>query len=185
MNDAVEQPFLALARELAEPLRRYLLRCTGDGSAASDLAQETLLRMARGFPSFDGRASVKTWAFTIASRVLADYFRKPEHRLRIVEIDEALELPSSDYGTDEQMVIDEMSLCVRQVIDSLPRDYRTALVLRDLEGLSTEETAQASGLSLGATKVRIHRARKRLRRALQAQCNFYRDGESIFRCEPK
>jgi RNA polymerase sigma-70 factor (ECF subfamily) len=82
-------------------------------------------------------------------------------------------------------VVDEMNACVRQVIDSLPEDYRAALVLHDLEGLNAQQVAEICGCSLATAKIRIHRARHRLRGALQQQCEFYRDGDDVFRCDRK
>jgi predicted DNA-binding protein (UPF0251 family) len=64
-------------------------------------------------------------------------------------------------------------------------DYRAALVLRDLEGLSVQQTAKICGCSVATAKIRIHRGRERLRKALQQQCDFYRDGESVLRCDRK
>jgi RNA polymerase sigma-70 factor (ECF subfamily) len=81
--------------------------------------------------------------------------------------------------------VDEMNACVRQVIDSLPQDYRAALVLHDLEGLSAQQVGEVCGCSLATAKIRIHRARRRLRDALQQECSFYRDDQNVFRCEPK
>jgi RNA polymerase sigma-70 factor (ECF subfamily) len=152
---------------------------------ADDLLQETLIRIARGLPAFAGRASVKTWAFSIATRVAADYFRTPNRRIHVVEVDETTDLPDTDRAIDEQVVVDEMNGCVRQVIDSLPEDYRVALVLHDLEGVNAQQVAEICGCSLATAKIRIHRARNRLRGALQQQCEFYRDGDDVFRCDRK
>jgi RNA polymerase sigma-70 factor (ECF subfamily) len=102
-----------------------------------------------------------------------------------VEVDDSVELPDADRPVDERLVIDEMNECVRQVIDSLPEDYRAALVLHDLEGHSAAETAEICGCSLPTAKIRIHRARFRLRGALQEKCDFYRDSESVLRCDRK
>lgn len=180
-----EQSFEALAQELSQPLLRYLQRSVGDRAVAEDLLQETLIRMARGLPGFAGRASVKTWAFSIATRVAADHFRTPERRLQIVEVDEAADVAATDRGIDERVVVDEMNACVRQVIDSLPEDYRAALVLHDLEGLNAQQVADICACSLATAKIRIHRARDRLREALEQQCQFYRDGDDVFRCDRK
>ena len=186
MGHSTEQvSFEKLAQDLSQPLRRYLQRLVADQAVADDLLQETLIRMARGLGSFTGRASVKTWAFSIATHAAADYFRKPERRLRIVDISEADEVPESVRPIEERVVVDEMSACVRQVIDSLPDDYRAALVLHDLEGLSVEETAEICGCSLPTAKIRIHRARDRLRKALQQQCEFYHDADDVLRCDRK
>lgn len=177
--------FEDLARELAQPILRYLERYVGDRTAAEDLWQETLLRMNKGLPAFAGRSSIKTWAFSIASRVAADYFRQPGRKTRIVELNEVAEPVDSDRSIDERLVVDEMNACVRHVIDGLPDAYREALILHDLEGLSAEQTAEICDCSLASAKIRIHRARLRLKEALKAQCEFYRDPDSVLRCDRK
>jgi RNA polymerase sigma-70 factor (ECF subfamily) len=174
-----------LVRELEQPILRYLERHVGDRAVAEDLWQETLVRMTKGLPSFAGRSSIKTWAFSIASRVAADYFRHPGRKTRIVELDEAAELVDSDRAIDERLVVDEMNACVRKVIDGLPDAYREALILHDLEGLSAEQTAEVCDCSVASAKIRIHRARQRLREALKEVCEFYRDPDSVLRCDRK
>lgn len=174
-----------VAGELSAPLRRFLRRYVGDPTLADDLLQETLVRVARGLPSFAGRSNLTTWAFSIATRVAADHFRQPAHRVHIVDVDESPELVDGDVAVDQRLIVDEMNACVRQVIDSLPEDYRAALVLHDLEGLTAAETADVCGCSLPTVKIRIHRARLRLREALRQECEFYRDGDNVFRCDRK
>ena len=179
---------LALENALADmrqPVLRYLQRYTGNHALAEDLHQETLLRIARGFAGFDGRASLKTWAFAIANRVAADYFRQPEKQKQIVDLDEADEIPDPDRDIGQRLIEDEMNQCVRQVIDSLPANYRAALILYDLEALSIEQTAEICQCSVANAKIRLHRARQRLKEALQKQCAFYRDDEGVYRCERK
>lgn len=177
--------FDLLATELSPVLLRYLHRYVGDRTVADDLLQETLIRIARGLPDFAGRASAKTWAFSIATRVAADYFRDPDRRRQIVEVNDAADLADTDRMTDERTIADEMNACMRQVVDSLPEDYRAALVLHDLEGLTAQQIAEICECSLATAKIRIHRARLRLKGALQQQCDFYRDGENVFRCDRK
>ncbi|NML28119.1 RNA polymerase sigma factor [Zoogloea dura] len=171
--------------EISQPVLRYLERYVGDRTLAEDLQQETLLRIARGFDTFDGRSSLKTWSFSIANRVAADYFRQPERRRQIVELDEANDAIDPDREIGERVIEDEMNQCVRQVIDSLPDSYRSALILYDLEELSIEHTAEVCQCSIANAKIRIHRARLRLKEALQDQCAFYRDGEGVYRCDRK
>lgn len=177
--------FARVADELSAPLLRYLARYVGDPQLAEDLLQETLLRIARGLPAFEQRSSLRTWAFSIATRVAADNYRQRANRVSIVDIADAAEPPDLGESVDERLVIDEMSSCVRQVIDSLPEDYRAALVLHDLEGMSAVEVADVSGCTVATAKIRIHRARRRLADALQKECDFYRDGENVYRCDRK
>lgn len=185
MGFANQRTFEEISRELAQPILRYLMRYVGERALAEDLLQETLLRMARGLSSFAGRASVKTWAFSIATRVATDHFRRPERRALVVELDEAAETIDPERRIDERVVVDEMSKCIRQVIDSLPDAYRAALILHDLEELTAEQTAEICGASVDAVKIRIHRARQRLKEALKKQCEFYRDETGVFRCDRK
>jgi RNA polymerase sigma-70 factor, ECF subfamily len=182
--------FPELARDLSKDLLRYLQSYVGDQATTEDLLQETLTRMNRGLADFAGRSSAKTWAFSIATRVAADYLRRPDRRIQIVEVDEATQYSATAIPSiDERLVVDEMSACVRQVVDSLPEDYRAALVLHELQGLSAEETAEVCGSSLATAKIRIHRARLRLKDALKDalkdECEFYRDSENVFRCDRK
>jgi RNA polymerase sigma-70 factor (ECF subfamily) len=175
--------FEDVVEEFSGPLLRYLQRLVGDRSTADDLLQDTLLKIARALPGFEGRSSIKTWAFTIATRVATDHLRRPQSRARMVDIDETTHL--FDAESDQKLVIDEMSSCMREVIDSLPEDYRTALVLHDLEGQTAAQVAEIVGCSLAAAKIRIHRSRQRLKQALEKECRFYRDAENVFRCDRK
>ena len=177
--------FDGVAKDLSSPLRHYLERLAGDPSTAEDLLQETLVKIDRGLPGFKGRSSVKTWAFSIATRVATDHFRRPASKARIVDFNEAVDPEAPDSEIEDQLVVDEMSACVRGVIDSLPGDYRTALVLHDLEGLTAAQVADVAGCSLATAKIRIHRARRRLKDALEDECRFYRDEDNVFRCDRK
>jgi RNA polymerase sigma-70 factor (ECF subfamily) len=175
--------FDEVAAELSRPLLHYLEAFVGDPTTAEDLLQETLIRMSGGLGAFRGEASLKTWAFSIATHVAADHFRKPENRRRIVDVDEAADLPDPGTAAEELVVRKEMNACIRQVIDSLPESYRAPLILHDLEGLSVAETAAICEIPVPATKIRIHRARKRLEEALRAQCNLYHDDRNVLRCD--
>jgi RNA polymerase sigma-70 factor (ECF subfamily) len=175
--------FEDVAQELSGSLRRYLERLVGNRATADDLLQETLLKIARALPDFEGRSSVKNWAFTIATRVATDHFRRPQNRAQIVDVEESEPILETD--TDQQLVVDEMSSCVREVIDSLPEDYRTAMVLHDLEGQTAAQVAEIVGCSIATAKIRIHRARRRLKEALDEECRFYRDKDNVFRCDRK
>lgn len=175
----------AVLAEVAQPVLRYLERYVGNRNIAEDLQQETLVRIAKGLPAFAGRSSLKTWAFSIASRVAADYFRHPDRRARIVDLDEAGDVADPDPEINGRLIEDEMNRCVRQVIDSLPDTYRSALILHDLEELSAEQVAQICDCTVANAKIRIHRARNRLKEALNQACSFYEDEDGVYRCDRK
>jgi len=169
-------------KTLSPALARYLQRLVADAAIAEDLLQETLIRVARGLPDFDGRSSLKTWTFTIATRVGMDHFRKLGDKPQTVEESETTELPDSEPTPDERLALTQMNACVREVIASLPTDYRAAILLHDLGGLSIRETATACGCSEANAKVRIHRARAKLKAALQKACSFYHNEDNVLRC---
>ena len=183
MTSQAVPDFASVARDYVPHLRRYLLRQVGNEATASDLLQDTLLGISRGLAHFEGRASLKTWVFAIASRVAADYLRHPERSRTIVDMEALMEMEGGETALDDRLEFDDMNQCVREVIDSLPADYRAALILHDLEDMDCAQTAAVLEISAGAARVRIHRARARLKAALQQQCGFYHDGENILRCE--
>ena len=176
--------FQDVVRELSPSLSSYLERMVGDSATAEDLLQESLIKISIGIATFEGKSSLKTWAYTIATRVANDYFRRPDQRRNMVEIDEAQEPWGLHADLSEAFIVDEMNACIREVINGLPEDYRAALVLHDLEGLTAQETADVCGTSLATAKARIHRGRKRLEKALARACSFYSDDE-ILRCDRK
>ena len=86
----------------------------------------------------------------------------------------------------EQLVIrKEMSDCVNEFIDSLPPDYRTVIVLGELEGFANKEIAKILNISLDNVKIRLHRARAKLKKALQEGCDFYYNEENALACDRK
>ncbi|MHB8766209.1 MAG: RNA polymerase sigma factor [Deferrisomatales bacterium] len=152
----------------------HLLRLTGNPEDARDLMQETYLSAYRHLKSFKGDSAFSTWAYRIATNHALMRLRKKNPET--VELDE-LTIPSheelkrrtiSDWNLDPKEAV--LRKEVREVLDrairGLPPTYRGVVVLRDVEDLSTAETAQALGISEGAVKTRLHRARIFLREAL-------------------
>ncbi len=177
--------FCELEQELREPLRAYLTQMLGNPDSADDLLQESLLRIARGLPSFDGRSSAKTWAFRIATNLATDHFRRPENRGQMVEMEAAEEVEDRRLGIESKLILGEMSACIRKCIDSLPEDYRAALVLHDMEGMTAAQCAAVMNCSLATAKIRIHRARRRMKRMIGAACELYRGPDDHLLCERK
>jgi RNA polymerase sigma-70 factor (ECF subfamily) len=140
------------------------------------------MRIAVGLPGLKKRTAIKSWAFRIASNTAIDHIRKYQ-RAKLVEF--ADEVTPSDGNEIDRLVLDEMNSCVRGVIDGLPPTYRAAIVLFNLEGKSVAETAEILGISLGAAKVRLHRARARLKESLDRECTFYATPDGVTHCDRK
>jgi RNA polymerase sigma-70 factor (ECF subfamily) len=170
----------------------YLQRLTRRRDLAEELAQETFLRVGRGLDGFRGGSKITTWIYRIATNVYLDQYRKAPLPGHFPEESEGSPgEPSCVSGRSLSKLPDrlfeesEMGNCIREVIDGLPPDHRAAIVLHDLQGLPNKEVARILECSLDASKMRVHRARQRLRAHLAERCDFYHDEENVLRCDRK
>jgi RNA polymerase sigma-70 factor (ECF subfamily) len=183
--------FEEIFREYRGPIYNYLLRMTQNQAEAEDLTQETFVRVHRSLPTFRGEASLSTWLYRIATNVSFDHFRRrttrqAETALSLEKIEFYEDRDSNTPPSPEQFAArSEMSACVQAFVQRLPPDQRVVLVLKDLQGLKNREIAEVLDCSLATVKIRLHRARTKLREALNAGCNFTYDERNVFVCEPK
>jgi len=143
---------------------------------ARDAVQDAFLNAFRSLDRFEGNAKLSTWLHRIvvnaALMKLRTRKRKPEQSIEgllpsfLDDGHHEERFQSWDEPVDKLMERAENRALVRKQIDALPEGYRTVLVLRDIEGLDTEESAKVLGLSVNATKIRLHRARQALRTLL-------------------
>ena len=171
--------------EFQPRIRRYLARLTGLGEA-DDLTQETFARVSQALAGFRGEAALSTWIYRIATNVVFDRARSPAFQLQTRTAEpEALAALGTVPAIEQDIARREMSECVRDYVDQLPADYRTVVVLSELEELSDREIAEVLGISLEAAKIRLHRARARLRQMLEQGCDLSRDERNELTCEPR
>ena len=158
----------------ADRLYRLAFGLLGDPAAAEDVVQEAFMAVIKDVATFEGRASLSTWLYRVAYNASIDRLRrKPEAPLPGDEPGDELEtavIPQAFVNWDltpEQMLANaEVRQHLDQAIHALPAGLQAVFMLRDVEGLSTAEAAEALGLSISATKVRLHRARLLLRETL-------------------
>jgi RNA polymerase sigma-70 factor (ECF subfamily) len=143
-------------------------RLVGDRHEAEDVAQDAYLRMYRGLPGFRGDSSVDTWLYRITANAAISHLRRRgrfgdllEDPGDVVEIPEAVRIDPVDR--DE----------IQRALLALPVAQRTVLVMRDAYGFSIAEIAEDLGLTEGAVKVRIHRARRRLKELVYGQARAH------------
>jgi RNA polymerase sigma-70 factor (ECF subfamily) len=160
--------FEQLSGAYADRLFMLLLRLLGDRGEAEDVAQEVMLRAWRGIARFNGRSSYFTWLYRIAvneaNRALAKQARRPAS-LQIGP--QELRLPASPADDPARRAENsELRLALAGALAGLPPPLRTAIVLRDVEGFSTQEAAEIAGVSQAAFKSRLHQARLQVRAAV-------------------
>jgi len=146
----------------------------GDRDEALDLSQEVFLRVFRTIHGFRGQSSLRTWIYRIAVNQARNRHRfwSRRHRADQVSLDEHVaahgEFLSGGESTPDQVLAQkELAGRLQHALDSLPFDQRTAIVLREIDGLSYEEIAFSLGIAIGTVKSRLTRARHALRLELR------------------
>ncbi|MBI4013200.1 MAG: RNA polymerase sigma factor [Candidatus Rokubacteria bacterium] len=171
--------------EFQPKICRYLSRLVG-ATDAEDLTQEVFVKLSQALSSFRGESSVSTWIYRIATNTALDRLRSPSVQRAARAPLELLPLATEQpLGIEHDLGRKEMNECIRRYIDNLPPPYRSALVLSEDEGLTNQQIADVLGISLETVKIRLHRARSRLRNQLGSGCTFYRDDRNEHACEPK
>ena len=167
-QDAFAQLVLSHAERVYGALRRFGL----DPDEADEVAQEVFVRAWRGLARFEERSQFSTWLYRIAfNEAQRRLSRRPAPRAQpdpdrgadpILAVPEAPEL-----GPDAQTLEREFEQALEEALDELPADWRAAVVLRDVEGLSTHDAAEIVGVREAAFKSRLHRGRMKLRTLLE------------------
>jgi RNA polymerase sigma-70 factor, ECF subfamily len=186
--------FQQIYDEFKPRILHYLTSMSGE-SEAEDLTQEVFVKVNQAMEGFRGDAQLSTWIYKIATNVAMDRYRRGygrEDRGIPIEGDITERVADQNSWTGEETVTSEervirreMNGCIREVIDTLPDVYRVVIVLSEIENLKDYEIASVLGISLQATKIRLHRARTKLKEMLSSACVFYRDHRNELACDRK
>jgi RNA polymerase sigma-70 factor (ECF subfamily) len=188
-----ERNFSDIYGEFYPKITHYLTRLVGDHEA-EDVAQVVFEKVSNSLSDFKGESKISTWIFKIATNAALDRLKSSSYKrtssgslapvpLQTVEnLDLAFNRPTSP---DQKIIRDEMSECVREFIDRMPMDYRTVLILNELEGFTNNEIAEILQISVDAAKIKLHRARAKLKKELKDGCDFYHDDRSELACDRK
>ncbi len=179
-----EAEFTALTEPFRRQLHVHCYRMLGSFDEAEDLVQETLLRAWRGWAAFEGRSTVRTWLYRIATNACLDLLESKSHRLLSLESHQATEpnavdwlqpypdrlldqIASSDSEPDSQAIAREtIELAYLAAIQYLPPRQRATLILRDALGWSAKETANLLDETVASVNSALHRARSMMRQRL-------------------
>lgn len=181
-----------LRTQLAEyrpQIRRHLLAMVHDAEVAEDLTQETYQRSLAQVASLRDPKAALAWLYRIATNTALDRFRRkapstvPFDDVVLGEVEAAAgqERPGISL-IEEALERSEMSECIQDYLQGLADDYRVAILLHDVHGLTNPEVAALVGCSLPTAKIRVHRAHERLRDTLQGVCEFHIDDRGVLVC---
>ena len=171
-----EMAFAELVGDHQRMVVQLAMNLLGDRDEALDLSQEVFLRVFRTIARFRGQSTLKTWIYRIAVNQARNRHRfwRRRHRADQVSLDAHVakhgELRSgAEAGPDRVFAQKELAATLEHALGSLPFDQRTAIVLRELDGLSYEEIAYSLGVAVGTVKSRLTRARQTLRTELREE----------------
>jgi RNA polymerase sigma-70 factor, ECF subfamily len=186
--DSLEARLLAYRPQI----ERHIRALVRDRADAEELTQDSYARALDRIEELRDPQAALAWLYRIATNVCLDRLRR--HQPPTVPIDTAA---SSNDEADEargpaqpeseiQTALErsEMSECVQKYLETLPDDYRTVIFLHDVYELSNPEIAQLLDCSVATAKIRLHRARVRLRAVLDAACKFEIDERGVMVCDP-
>jgi RNA polymerase sigma-70 factor, ECF subfamily len=167
------EAFAGLVEATSPQLYSLLLRILNDEEDAEDVLQETYIKAFAALPAFEGKSALKTWLFRIATNEALMLIRKRKPQPQMVEIDrddDELEAPREIVDwcciPEPELLNAESRKKLDEAIQHLPLNLRTVFLLRDVQGLSGQETAAIVDISLDNVKTRLLRARLKLREEL-------------------
>ena len=156
----------SVARDHGRFLYQVAYRLTGNDDDAQDLVQEVLLRVRRGLPTYQP-GSMEGWLSRITTNAFLDDIRRRRRRpAEMLPAEPDLVLPSSP-PPDEELARRQLPEDIQQALTTLPEDFRAAVVLCDVVGLSYEDISETLDVPIGTVRSRIHRGRMALRKALR------------------
>lgn len=151
-----------------------ILRHVRDEHKARDLAQETFIQAYRAIHTYEDRAKFSTWLYRIALNLVTSQHRSDVALKRgggnakaSLDAEGMPEPDATVRGPDENVAANEIGVIVREAIETLEDEYKSVVILRDLQGLSYEEVAEVLGLAPGTVRSRLHRGREKLREKLK------------------
>jgi RNA polymerase sigma-70 factor (ECF subfamily) len=194
LRERDEHAFAALLRRYNGPLIRFARTFVHDRQLAEDVVQETWLGVLRGLDTFRGESSLKTWIYRIMINTARTRAVKEQRSVPFSAIDDGDELGEAPFEPDRfladgrwsstptswssipeaRLLANEARACIQAAIESLPRMQRLVITLRDVSGWTADEVCGLLDLSAANQRVLLHRARSRVRAALES----YLDAES-------
>lgn len=166
-------------------VRKFIIHTVRNDWVADDLVQETFIRINNNLEDLRDTAKLQSWIFRIAHNICQDYFRHQgkSANLGLEEVSEET-VPSKAPTTQKEMEQGQMRKCVFGLVSRLPESLRSVIILSDISEFNQREIAEILGITVENVKIRLHRARKRLKVLLKEHCVFERDERNVLTCQP-
>lgn len=183
------QPSFEQLHEDYRPKVLSYLRRFVEPAEAEDLAQEVFLKVHQNLPTFRLECRLSTWIFQIATHAALDRLKSPSHQIfsqksyLLDRLDESEHHATSGHGNIPLQ--EEMCRCIHGFIEDLPVDYSAIIFLSELKELRIAEIAQVLGITPGAAKIRLHRARHALKTRMEQGCRILLDERGELNCDRK
>jgi len=160
--------------DLGDRVRHFVGKRVSDAHAADDITQDVMLKVQSQLDALPPEDKLAAWVLTVARNAVIDYYRARAVRghANLAELDP----PHEDAEDARQSALRDLAPCLVRMIEQLPEPYRQAMKWADIEGLSQQEVADRSGVSLSGAKSRVQRARQQLREMLLDCCRIEQDG---------
>ena len=167
--------------QIHNDLRAFIAKLVANEAEADDIVQDVWLKMQRGLDGLKDQDRLISWIYQVARHAIIDYYRAPGRRREMpaglaadLEAYQSLSVRTT-ASEDSGLLRTELAGCLRPMIERLSKEYRQAVMLVDLEGLTQQAAATQLGLSLSGMKSRVQRGRRQLRGMLEACCTIELD----------
>ena len=160
MNNKTEK----IWKEFQAKLRQFILKRVSDKDVAEDILQEVFMKIHSHIQTLKDESKLQNWIYQITRNTIIDYYRSRKNITRASEI-----LTVSKSSVDDD--INELTDCIRVLVNYLPKVYRQALILTVYQGLTQKDAGEKLGMSLSGAKSRVQRARKKLKAMLLKCCH--------------
>lgn len=182
--------FQQIYNEFYPKIVRYLGRLTDNNEEAEDMAQDVFIKVNTALDKFEGRSSISTWIYKIATNTANDRFRSvsfqkgTKQTLSCEFLEEnkedknvwtGEEEKSSEYNIEKK----EMNSCIKRYVEDVNENYKTAFTLSEYGGLKNQEIADTLGISLETVKIRKYRARMQLKKKMEMGCEISQNQDGM------
>ena len=188
--------FTDIYEQYYDKIQNYLIRLVGD-QEAEEVTQIVFEKFSQKINSFKAKSKLSTWLYRIATNAGLDKLRSPSFKysqsgplapfpIHTTETEHTIfENTTIQNSIDSKIIHSEMNECIREFVDKLPSDYRAIIILNELEGFTNKEIAEILQVSNGTAKIRLHRARAKLKKSLESGCDLYFDERNELACDRK